>query len=135
MGLSYCTLPYDSPLRLPLMEALLSSERIFTVKIDLLLRLDANGIACNLNSCGALSGTIGADLNRRLDACRETIYDKLQVEPLSVKVDRVERFGFNALFSMNPKICLTISSYYETESQTESLDFRNRAIKASRPEG
>lgn len=123
MGLSYCTLPYNSPLRLPLMEALLSSELISTVKIDLLLRLDANGITCNLNSCGALSGTIGADLNRRLNACRETIYDNLQLEPLSVKVDRVEKSGFNALFSVNPKICLTILSYYETESQTKAWIF------------
>ena len=63
MGLCYYMLPYDSPLRLPLIEALL---RFYTILVDLSLQPNSSSMASGVDCCEGLLEARLADLVENL---------------------------------------------------------------------
>jgi hypothetical protein len=116
MGLCYYMLPYDSPLRLPLMEALLSDRGFHTILVDFSLQSDCVGIASGVACCEGLLEARAACFIEDLKDDWEMIHDDFpnSVGTLLIeKVQAVKHSGCQAIFDAKPTVFLTIANHYD----------------------
>jgi len=132
MGLCYYMLPYDSPLRLPLMEALLKSDLLTTVLFDLSIQPPATGVASNLHDCEGVYEDRWAELIEDLEDKWEMIHDDMQssaMELLIEKVQDVQGFDCQAILGSKPTVFLAIAKSYHADLQKALLDLVNQQRK------
>jgi hypothetical protein len=132
MGMCSYMLPNDSPLRLPLTEALLSSECLFTILTDLSLQSNDNSlIISNLERCEGLSQTRVAEL---IEILGKWIPDRddfpgIACEQLAKDVRHVKKSDCQAIIDTRPTVFLTMSDQYDHDVQKALLDLVNQSEK------
>jgi hypothetical protein len=129
MGLAYYMLPYDSPLRLPLMEALLSSELLHTILVDTSLQPDDNGIATGVEYCEGLYESRSASLVEYLEDDWGMIHDDFPHSAAALlfeEIQKVKMSGCQAILDTRPTVFLTIANHYDHDVQKALLDLVNQ---------
>jgi hypothetical protein len=132
MGMCSYMLPNDSPLRLPLMEALLSSESLFTILTDLSLQSNNDSlIISNLERCEGLSQIRVADLIELLEEWSpdRDDFSGIVCEQLTEDVRHVKKSDCQAIIDTRPTVFLTMSDQYDHDVQKALLDLVNQSEK------
>jgi hypothetical protein len=133
-GLCYYMLTENSPLRLPLVKALLSGQRLHTFLVDLSFKLiGKESIMSNLECCGGRYESRLADLIGSLkDESWEPIQDDLSGAAGQILLDEVQNakdFDFQAILDTKPTVFLTICDQYDHDVRKALLDLINRSSK------
>lgn len=134
MGVCSYMLPNNSPIRLPLMDALLSSQHLYTILVDLSLQSNHNRnslIMSNLNHCRGLSEFKIAELIELLEEWSpdRDDFSGSVCDQLTEDVQHVKKSDCQAIIDTRPTVFLTISDQYDHDVQKALLNLVNQLEK------
>jgi hypothetical protein len=127
-------LPNDTPLQLPLMNALFSSQHLCTILVDLSLQFNHNRnspMMSNLNHCRGFSEFRIAEPIELLEEWSPDRDDFLGsvCDQLTEDVQHVKKSDCQAIVDTKPIVFLTISDQYDHDVQKALLDLVNQSEK------